>query len=76
MQILRLFFLVFYIERHQTLFLGQIGLEKNDEKLSNFLPKPWINPFEKKANFATVLNSCFCGQERLAFHLKRHQTHF
>ena len=49
--------------------------------LSRTLPNTFLRPNEadklkKKANYATVLNSCFCGQERLAFHLKRHQTHF
>ena len=43
--------LVFYIERHQTLFLGQISLQRNDKEISNFSSKPWTNPFGKMPNF-------------------------
>ena len=39
--------LIFYIERHLTLFLGQICLNKTDKEISNFSPKPWTSPFGK-----------------------------
>ena len=39
--------LLFYIERHQTLFLGQISLKRNDKEISNFSSKAWTNPFGK-----------------------------
>ena len=68
--------LVFFIERHQTPFLGQISLKRNDKEISNFSSKPWTNPFEKMQNFRLFLNRCFYDQEQLVFFLESHQTLF
>ena len=39
--------LLFKRERHQILFLGLLCITRNVQKISNFSPKPWTNPFGK-----------------------------
>ena len=33
------------------IFLAYIAWKKKDEKMANFQPKPWVNPFGKKSVF-------------------------
>ena len=40
----------FYIDRHQTLFLGERNLKRNIDEISNFSPKPWTNHLSKMQN--------------------------
>ena len=42
--------LVFYIDRHQTLFLGERNLKRNIHEILNFSPKPWTNHLSKMQN--------------------------
>ena len=39
--------LVYWRERHQIVFQGVIWLKRNVNKISNFWPKLWTNPFGK-----------------------------
>ena len=57
--------LAFYLQLHQTLFLGLFFQKEKEEKISR-----------KNANFATFLNRGFCRLNRLVFYLQRHQTPF
>ena len=37
----------FYLERHKTLFLGQMCLQKHNKEISKFWQKQWTNPIAK-----------------------------
>ena len=39
--------LVFFLQSHQTIFVGQICLKRKSKPIWNFWPKPWTNPFGK-----------------------------
>ena len=39
--------LVFFLQSHQTSFVGQICLKRKNKPIWNFWPKPWTNPFGK-----------------------------
>ena len=46
--------------------------KKENEKISNFWPKPWTNLLAENANFATFLIQYFYCVERLIFYLERY----
>ena len=39
--------LVFFLQSHQTSFVGQNCLKRKNKPIWNFWPKPWTNPFGK-----------------------------
>ena len=66
--------LLFLRERHQILFLAVFCIKRNINKISNFWPKPWTNPFGKNANFVGFWNWCFRCSERLVCYIKRRKS--
>ena len=58
------------------MFPGLDYLKKKHEKMANFGPKPWTNPFSKNLNFSTFSISCFYSLKRRFFPLEYHKTHF
>ena len=58
------------------LFLGVFCIKQNVNEISNFWPKPWTNPFEKKANCVGFWNRYFCCSERLVCFIKRRKSFF
>ena len=52
-------YLLFYLEYQQTIFFGLFCPNTNYGKISNFLPKPWTNPFEKLGIFPLFSKEIF-----------------
>ena len=67
------FFVLEYRKRH---FPGLYCLKKKVRKTAIFGPKPWVNPFPKKANFSTFLISGFYRIEKRYFFLEYRKRHF
>ena len=44
--------------------------------MTNFGPKPWVNPRWKNLNFSTFGTSCFYSLKRRFFILEYRKTHF
>ena len=66
--------LVFFLQSHQTIFVGQICLKRKNKPICNFWPKPWTNPFGEIQILRLFYIDVFTGQKRLVFYIERHQT--
>ena len=62
------------ITRTSPIFLvGVFCIKRKVNKITNFLPKPWTNPFGK-IEIQRFFNQCFHSPERLVFSLKRQKS--
>ena len=68
--------LVFWRERRQIHFLGVFCLKGNVNKISNFRPKPWTNPFGKMWILWDFESDVFMVQRGLFFYIKRQKSVF
>ena len=62
--------LSFHLTHQQILFLGLFRTKTNKVQFSIFQLKPWVNPFGKITNMATLQVGHFHSTENLSFHLK------
>ena len=62
--------LSFHLKHQQTLFLCLFRTKRNQLQISIFQLKPWVNPFGKITNMATLQVGHFHSTENLSFHLK------
>ena len=59
--------LVFFLQSHQTIFVGQICLKRKNKPIWNFWPKPWTKtPFEKY-KFCVFFISMFLRSKKSSF---------
>ena len=67
--------LSFYVEHHQTIYLGRLKRIKTLESNANFWPKLWVNPSAKMPVFTTMLKFHFRTRlKSLAMYVEHYQT--
>ena len=64
--------LIFYLERHERLFRGLFEIQTENEKIENFGPKPWTNPFGE-IQILPLFNLTFDRLKRLISYLEHHE---
>ena len=66
----------FVLEYHKTYFPGLYCVKKTVGQTAILSPKPWVNPFEKKANFSTFWTSWFYSLDERFFVLEYQKIYF
>lgn len=61
---------------HQALYLILFKRKTNSEEVSNLIPKSWVNPFWKNANFLTMLKCHNNSLGRLLFCVDHRQISY
>ena len=68
--------LSFYLEQKETQLLGSFLPKTKKNKISIFRLKPWVNPFRKIINTATLEKQHVSSLESLSFYFKRNNDYF